>query len=50
MGCTGVDLCIKPEFEALNPKYLKSYPFSTKPVTQIVPVGKETENLNLVWT
>jgi hypothetical protein len=35
-------LGIKPEPEALYPKYPNPYPFSPKPVTQIAPAGNET--------
>jgi hypothetical protein len=41
-----VDLDIKPEPEAVYPKYPNSYPFSPKPVTRIAPVGNETEYPN----
>jgi hypothetical protein len=37
-----VGLGIKPEPEALYPKYPNPYPFSPKPVTQIAPAGNET--------
>jgi hypothetical protein len=40
----GVDLGIKPEPKALNPKYPN--PFSPKPVTQTDPAGNETEYPN----
>jgi hypothetical protein len=41
-----LDLGIKPEPKALNPKYPNPYPFSPKPVTQTDPAGKETEYPN----
>jgi hypothetical protein len=44
-----LDLGIKPETKAQNPKYPNPYPFSPKPGTQIVLAGIETENPNLVW-
>jgi hypothetical protein len=37
-----LDLGIKPEPKALNPKYPNPYPFSPKPVTQTDPAGNET--------
>jgi hypothetical protein len=43
-----LDLGIKPEPKALNPKYPNPYPFSPKSVTQIVPAGNETDYPNLV--
>jgi hypothetical protein len=41
-----LDLGIKPEPKALNPKYPNPYPFSPKPVTQINPAGNEIEYPN----
>ena len=39
-------LGIKPEPEALYPKYPNPYPYSPKPVTQIAPAGNETKYPN----
>jgi hypothetical protein len=41
-----VALGIKPEPEALYPKYPNPYPYSPKPVTQIAPAGNETKYPN----
>jgi hypothetical protein len=39
-------LGIKPELEALYPKYPNPYPYSPKPVTRIAPAGNETKYPN----
>jgi hypothetical protein len=41
-----LDLGIKPEPKALNPKYPNPYPFSPKPVTRTDLAGNKTEYPN----
>jgi hypothetical protein len=45
-GLFALALGIKPESEALYPKYPNPYPYSPKPVTRIAPAGNETKYPN----